>query len=75
MQLCSSVGISIPKNMLSRIDQERGDVSRSRYVLRILEKVYLSTDQRSEIKQPKQVEADLLDEVFADETPSKFREQ
>lgn len=31
------VGISFPKNILTRIDYERGDVPRSRYLLRVLE--------------------------------------
>jgi hypothetical protein len=75
MQLCSSVGISIPKKILSRIDQERGDVSRSRYVLRILEKVYLSTDQRLETKQQLLTEANLLDVVYPDGMSSEFRKQ
>lgn len=34
------VGISFPKGILERIDKERGDVSRSRFILRILEKQY-----------------------------------
>ena len=35
-----ATGISIPKNLKDRIDLDRGDISRSRYILRILEKVY-----------------------------------
>lgn len=34
------VGISIPKNILEQIDSDRKDVSRSRYLLRILERSY-----------------------------------
>lgn len=34
-----SVGISFPPEILSKIDLERGDIPRSRYVLRQLEKV------------------------------------
>jgi hypothetical protein len=33
-------GLSIPTELMRKIDMERGDVSRSRYILRILEKVY-----------------------------------
>ena len=33
-----AVGISLPQPIVSKIDSRRGDVSRSRYVLRILEK-------------------------------------
>ncbi len=36
-----SMGISLPKEMLSRIDGERGDIPRSRFILRKLEQVYL----------------------------------
>jgi metal-responsive CopG/Arc/MetJ family transcriptional regulator len=35
-----ATGISIPKNLKDRIDHDRGDVSRSRFILRILEKIY-----------------------------------
>lgn len=31
-------GISIPENIIAVIDENRGDVNRSRYILRILEK-------------------------------------
>jgi hypothetical protein len=41
MHKCSCVGISIPTEVLVKIDQERGDISRSKYILRILEKKYL----------------------------------
>jgi metal-responsive CopG/Arc/MetJ family transcriptional regulator len=34
------VNISIPGVLAERIDKERGDVSRSRFVLRLLEKAY-----------------------------------
>ena len=33
-------GISLPKELMQKIDVERGDISRSRYILRILERVY-----------------------------------
>jgi hypothetical protein len=35
-----ATGISIPKNLKDKIDLDRGDISRSKYILRILEKVY-----------------------------------
>ena len=35
-----SAGISIPRNLLSKIDKDRGDISRSRYIVRIIERVY-----------------------------------
>ena len=33
-------GLSLPIELMRQIDSERGDISRSRYVLRILEKQY-----------------------------------
>ncbi len=46
MQKYSATGLSLPSEVLKRIDVERGDISRSRYVLRQLEKV-LQTDSTS----------------------------
>jgi hypothetical protein len=43
MQNTIGVGVSMPKNIVSKIDAERGDVPRSRYLLRLLEKVYANT--------------------------------
>ncbi|HZI70256.1 MAG TPA: hypothetical protein VFD60_03745 [Nitrososphaeraceae archaeon] len=40
MQKTKGIGISLPKEFMQKIDVERGDVPRSRYVLRILEKQY-----------------------------------
>jgi hypothetical protein len=40
MKRYSSTGLSIPIELIHRIDAERGDVSRSRYLLRLLEKAY-----------------------------------
>jgi metal-responsive CopG/Arc/MetJ family transcriptional regulator len=40
MQRYNSVGISLPKNIFLKIDEERGDISRSRFIVRILEKNY-----------------------------------
>jgi metal-responsive CopG/Arc/MetJ family transcriptional regulator len=36
-----SVGISIPQEILKKIDAKRGDIPRSKFVLRMLEKVYV----------------------------------
>ena len=41
MQNYISVGISLPRKIMKKIDVERGDISRSRYLLRLLEKTYL----------------------------------
>ena len=40
MQNSVAVSISLPTKLMKKIDVERGDVPRSRYVLRILEKQY-----------------------------------
>jgi metal-responsive CopG/Arc/MetJ family transcriptional regulator len=47
MQSCNPVGISIPRDILSKIDQERGDISRSRFVLRILQRTYVDTHTKA----------------------------
>jgi hypothetical protein len=41
MQNYISVGISLPRKIMKKIDDERGDISRSRYLLRLLERTYL----------------------------------
>ena len=38
MQSSIGIGISLPKDLMQKIDIDRGDIPRSRYVLRILEK-------------------------------------
>lgn len=45
MQGSKPVGISLPQDIVRKIDAQRGDVSRSRWVLRLLEKVYLDQGQ------------------------------
>ena len=40
MQKSIAVGISLPKDLLSKIDVERRDVPRSRYLQRLVEKAY-----------------------------------
>ena len=37
---CFSVGISLPKEIIQKIDKERLDVPRSRYLLRIIQDRY-----------------------------------
>jgi len=41
MQNYIAVGISLPRKIMKKIDVERGDISRSRYLLRLLERTYL----------------------------------
>lgn len=39
-----AIGISLPRNILGQIDADRGDISRSRFLLRIIERVYYKTN-------------------------------
>ena len=34
------ISITLPKDILAKIDQTKGDVNRSRYILRLVEKAY-----------------------------------
>jgi hypothetical protein len=43
MQKTIGVGVSMPSNIISKIDAERGDISRSRFLLRLLERVYANS--------------------------------
>lgn len=47
MQNFISVGISLPREIVKKIDVERGDVSRSRFVFRLLEKSYCARNDRN----------------------------
>jgi hypothetical protein len=38
MQRCKTAGISIPVELMTKIDQDRGDVTRSRYILRLMQR-------------------------------------
>jgi hypothetical protein len=42
MKRCVSAGLSLPVEIARRIEMERGEISRSRYLLRIIEKFYES---------------------------------
>jgi hypothetical protein len=43
------LGISLPRQIIGQIDSERGDVPRSRYMLRIIEKRY--AQERKKVNQ------------------------
>jgi metal-responsive CopG/Arc/MetJ family transcriptional regulator len=45
MQSSIPVGISLPQDIVRKIDAQRGDISRSRWVLRLLERVYVDKGQ------------------------------
>ena len=61
------VGISIPENILKQIDKDRKDVSRSRYLLRKLERSY--TNQKEQTDSP----ASRIWALEADESFDKVR--
>lgn len=48
-----SVGISFDSVILEKIDKERGDVSRSRFILKILKKIYNKETKNSNIERQK----------------------
>ncbi|MGH9982636.1 MAG: hypothetical protein ACRD8W_01620 [Nitrososphaeraceae archaeon] len=43
MSRYKSTGLSLPAEVMEKIDNERGDVSRSRFVLRLIERAYEHT--------------------------------
>lgn len=51
MKLKSAIGISLPDEVIRRIDTERKDVSRSRYLLRLLERAHNILEQNEVEKQ------------------------
>jgi hypothetical protein len=61
-------GISLPPNWVDSIDLARGDVSRSRFILRILEKTYPGSHQnRNNSQRNKQfAETELFTSVQKD---------
>jgi len=45
----TNVCLTFPKEMLAKIDESRGDASRSRYILRLVQKAYYdNSDQKGE---------------------------
>lgn len=48
MQECIAVGISFPKEYLKKIDLDRGDISRSRFIVKFLEKTYKTENTKYE---------------------------
>lgn len=43
-----ATGISLPNEIIQKIDDKRGDVSRSKYLLRILQQFYNLQEKRNE---------------------------
>lgn len=48
MQRYKTAGLSLPIELLRRIDTERGDVSRSRFLLRLIERCYREEQKEME---------------------------
>jgi metal-responsive CopG/Arc/MetJ family transcriptional regulator len=44
MDMTEKIGITLPKSILQKIDQKRGDIARSRYIRRAVEKYLGSKD-------------------------------
>jgi hypothetical protein len=49
MQKFTTKGLSLPNEWIKRIDFERGDISRSRFLLRLVEKAYKMQAQQNNI--------------------------
>ena len=45
MDMTVKLGITLPKSMIQKIDQKRGDIPRSRYIRRAIEK-YLGSSSK-----------------------------
>jgi len=43
-----STGLSLPRDFIKKIDEERGDIPRSRFIFRLLEKIYRIDDRGEE---------------------------
>jgi metal-responsive CopG/Arc/MetJ family transcriptional regulator len=48
MTKANSVGISLPTEIISKLDTERGDIPRSRYILRVLRDTYSKRNKPKE---------------------------
>ena len=48
LQKSIATGLSMPRALKERIDKDRGDIPRSRFILRILEKTYGNEQENSE---------------------------
>jgi metal-responsive CopG/Arc/MetJ family transcriptional regulator len=46
----SLIGIYLPKEIVKKIDMERGDVNRSRYILRLIETGQYKKEVLAEVK-------------------------
>jgi metal-responsive CopG/Arc/MetJ family transcriptional regulator len=67
MQKSIAVGISLPRKLMSQIDIQRGDISRSRFLLRLIEHASIAERRRSISKVQIKKSGDPLDHGI--ETP------
>jgi metal-responsive CopG/Arc/MetJ family transcriptional regulator len=44
MQKCKSAGFSLPAELMDQIDKERGDIGRSKFILRLIQKARTKED-------------------------------
>ena len=52
MKRYQSTGLSLPAKLMQKIDIDRGDISRSRFLLRLIERAYKEEGgQRKEVEQ------------------------
>jgi metal-responsive CopG/Arc/MetJ family transcriptional regulator len=47
------LGITLPKSIVQKIDKERGDIPRSRYILRAIENYLSSSTATTKVKKRK----------------------
>ena len=40
------IGVSIPKDLIQKIDADRGDINRSRYIRRLVETAYVAKESQ-----------------------------
>jgi len=50
MRKCIPTGLSLPVEIAQRIERDRGEVSRSRYLLRIIEKFYEESTKQGAVE-------------------------
>ncbi|HZD82504.1 MAG TPA: hypothetical protein VE076_06470 [Nitrososphaeraceae archaeon] len=48
MDMTEKIGITLPKSILQKIDNKRGDIPRSRYIRRAIESYIISSSKRTD---------------------------
>ena len=65
MQDCIATGISFKKDLISKIDSERGDVPRSKFIQRILERYYYLVQEPQKEEEEKNIKFNSPDSTTA----------